>query len=53
MPEAAASSTRNRPSKQYLCSICGKSFDSAETLSSHQKFEHNESGHPQPPAGVG
>jgi hypothetical protein len=55
MPEAAASSssTRNRPTKQYQCSICGKSFDSAETLDSHQRFEHSESGYSKPLAGVG
>jgi Zinc finger, C2H2 type len=55
MPETALtpSSTRDRPTKQYRCSICGKSFDSAETLDSHQRFEHSEPGHTQPPAGVG
>ncbi len=54
MPETAASpSTRNRPSKQYRCSECGKPFDSAETLDSHQKFEHSEPGHSKPIAGVG
>jgi hypothetical protein len=31
---------------------CGKSFDSAETLDSYQRFEHSESGHSKPPAGV-
>jgi len=56
MPETAASPSsppRNRPSKQYRCSQCGKSFDNAETLESHQKFEHTESGHSKPVAGVG
>jgi Zinc finger, C2H2 type len=55
MPETALtpSSTRDRPTKQYRCSICGKSFDSAETLDSHQRFEHSEPGRTQPPAGVG
>ena len=53
MSETAASSSRNRPSKQYRCSMCDKSFDSAETLSSHQRFEHSDTGHPQSPAGVG
>ena len=55
MPETASapSSTRDRPTKQYRCSICGKSFDSAETLDSHHRFEHSESGHSKPPAGVG
>jgi uncharacterized Zn-finger protein len=49
---ASTSTTRNR-TKQYQCSICDKSFDSAETLSSHQRFEHSESGHSKPLAGVG
>ena len=54
MPETAASpSTRNRPSRQYRCSECGKPFDSAETLDSHQRFEHSELGHCKPVAGVG
>ena len=50
---AASSSSTSRPTKQYQCSICGKSFDSAETLDSHQRFEHSEPGHSKPPAGVG
>ena len=58
MPEAApasSSSTIDRPTKhkQYRCSICGKPFDSAETLDSYQRFEHSESGHFKPVAGVG
>jgi hypothetical protein len=55
MPETAASpssSGRNRPSKQYRCNICDKPFDSAETLDSHQRFEHSEPGHCKPVAGV-
>jgi len=49
LPETAASPsslTRNRPGpnkqQQYRCNICDKPFDSAETLDSHQKFEHSE-----------
>lgn len=55
MPETASapSSTRDRPTKRYRCSICGKSFDSAETFDSHQRFEHSEPGHSKPLAGVG
>ncbi|HYZ58067.1 MAG TPA: C2H2-type zinc finger protein [Nitrososphaeraceae archaeon] len=54
MPETAvSSSTSSRPSKQYRCSLCDKPFDSAETLDSHQKFEHSEPGHRKPVAGVG
>jgi hypothetical protein len=46
MPETApaSSSTRVRSTKQYQYSICGKSFDSAETLDSHRGFEHSEPG---------
>ena len=56
MPETAASSSsspRNRASKQYRCSLCDKPFDSAETLDSHQRFEHSKPGHSKPVAGVG
>jgi len=56
MPETAglSSSTGERPSKQqYKCNVCNKSFDSAETLESHKRFEHSESGKSKPPAGVG
>ena len=56
MPETAASpasSGRSRRSKQYRCSLCDKPFDSAETLDSHQRFEHSEPGHSKPVAGVG
>jgi hypothetical protein len=54
MPETAGSSSpRNRPSKQYRCSLCDKSFDSAETLDSHHRFEHGEPGRSKPVAGVG
>ncbi|HKG30496.1 MAG TPA: hypothetical protein VKA91_04435 [Nitrososphaeraceae archaeon] len=56
MPETSASpssSARNRPSKQYRCSLCDKPFDSTETLESHKRFEHSEPGHSKPVAGVG
>jgi uncharacterized Zn-finger protein len=50
---AASSSSTSRPTKQYQCGICGKSFDSAEILDSHKRLEHSESGQSKPPAGVG
>jgi uncharacterized Zn-finger protein len=58
MPESAGLSSpsardRPKPSKQYRCNICDKPFDSAETLDSHQRFEHGEPGHSKPVAGVG
>jgi hypothetical protein len=54
MPETSASSSAgNRLSKQYRCSECSKPFDSAETLNSHQRFEHSEPDHSKPVAGVG
>jgi len=39
---ASISSNTNKSTKQYVRNVCGKSFDSAETLSSHQRFEHSE-----------
>jgi hypothetical protein len=44
MPKTASapSLTRVRSTKRCQCSICGKSLDSAETLDSHQRFEHSE-----------
>jgi uncharacterized Zn-finger protein len=54
MPVSASiSSNPNKSTKQYVCKVCSKSFDSAETLDSHQRFEHNETGYPKPIAGVG
>jgi hypothetical protein len=54
MPVSASiSSNTAKSTKQYVYNVYGKTFDSAETLSSHQRFEHSESGHLKPPAGVG
>jgi uncharacterized Zn-finger protein len=51
---ASVSSNTNKSTRQYVCKVCSKSFDSAETLDSHQRFEHSEAGgHSQPLAGVG
>jgi uncharacterized Zn-finger protein len=50
---ASVSSNTAKSTRQYVCKVCSKSFDSAETLSSHQRFEHGEPGHSKPPAGVG
>jgi C2H2 type zinc finger protein len=39
-------------SKEYRCSICGRVFDSMETLNSHKRMDHSHEGY-KPPAGVG
>jgi Zinc finger, C2H2 type len=50
---AAASNYRRSSSspKELRCSICGRVFDSAETLNSHKRIDHSQEGY-QPPAGV-
>jgi hypothetical protein len=40
-----------RSAKEYRCTICNKTFDSAETLNSHNTMEHSLKSHA--PAGVG
>jgi predicted nucleic acid-binding Zn ribbon protein len=54
MPETAPapSSTRYRPTKQYRCDVCGKTFDIIEILNSHKRLDHDESGTSHIPAGV-
>ncbi len=49
---AASSSSTDKPTKQYHCDICGKTFDSLEILNSHKRLDHSESGTSQTPAGV-
>ena len=39
--------------KQHRCEICCKSFDDIDTLNSHKRLDHDESGKSQSPAGVG
>ncbi|MGC2308811.1 MAG: hypothetical protein WA461_10425 [Nitrososphaeraceae archaeon] len=36
--------------KKTVCGICGKDFESDETLITHKRMEHSESSHA--PAGV-
>ena len=50
---SSPSESRTKPTKQFICYICNKTFDSVETLDSHKRLEHSESGQPKPPAGVG
>jgi hypothetical protein len=52
MAAASNSRTSSSTSKEYRCSICGKVFDSGETLNSHKRMDHSQEGY-QPPAGVG
>ncbi|HEX9317910.1 MAG TPA: C2H2-type zinc finger protein [Nitrososphaeraceae archaeon] len=37
--------------KAFTCSICGKTFDSNETLEAHKDKDHSIE--PEPPSGVG
>jgi hypothetical protein len=48
----ATASNPKRSVKEHRCSICGRIFDSAETLNSHKRMDHGNEGS-QTPAGVG
>jgi hypothetical protein len=39
-----------RKTEIFACSICGKTFDSKQTLDAHKDKDHSIS--PEPPAGV-
>jgi Zinc finger, C2H2 type len=39
------------PTKVFTCPICGKAFDSNQTLEAHKDKDHNIA--PESPAGVG
>ena len=53
MSISGPSSTRDRSKpKQHRCKICGKTFDSFDTLNSHKRLDHTESGISQFPAGI-
>ncbi|HZD35383.1 MAG TPA: C2H2-type zinc finger protein [Nitrososphaeraceae archaeon] len=47
---AGTPESRRKP-KTTVCNVCGKDFESEETLNTHKKIEHSESTH-SPPAGV-
>ena len=47
-----ASNPKRSSTKEHRCSICGRIFDSAETLDSHKRMDHGQEGR-QTPAGVG
>ena len=48
----ATASNPKRSVKEYRCGICGRIFDSDETLNSHKRMDHGQGG-TQIPAGVG
>jgi hypothetical protein len=48
---AAASNLKRSPSsslKEHRCSICGRIFDSSETLNSYNRMDHSEEGRHTP-----
>ena len=47
----ASNSQRSSSPKEYRCTICGKVFDSSETLNSHISMDHSQKSHAL--AGVG
>ena len=53
MSSSGSSSTRDKSElKQHRCEICGKTFDSLDTLNSHKRLDHSESGISQFPADI-
>ena len=52
MTTAASNPKRSSSPKEYRCNLCGRIFDSAETLNSHKRMDHGKEGISQIPAGV-
>jgi Zinc finger, C2H2 type len=48
----ASNPKRSASSEEYRCNLCGRIFDSSETLNSHKRMDHSQQGG-QTPAGVG
>lgn len=48
---ATSASNPKRSVKEYRCSVCGKVFDSTETLDSYKRMDHGQENR-RPPAGV-
>ena len=48
----ASNPKRSASSEEYRCNLCGRIFDSSETLNSHKRMDHGHEGR-QTPAGVG
>ena len=44
----AMASNLKRSVKEYRCGICGRIFDSAETLNSHKRMGHSQEGRQTP-----
>jgi hypothetical protein len=40
----AAASNPKRSVKEYRCNLCGRIFDSSETLDSHKRMDHGQEG---------
>jgi ribosomal protein L34E len=51
MTAKVSNRSRSSTTKEQRCSICGRTFDSIETLNSHKTMEHSQNS--QAPAGVG
>ena len=52
MTTAASNPKRSAFTKEYHCNLCGRIFESDETLDSYKRMDHGQEGS-QPPAGVG
>ncbi|HZE78128.1 MAG TPA: C2H2-type zinc finger protein [Nitrososphaeraceae archaeon] len=48
---SSASANIKSPPKAYKCNLCGRVFNSSESLAEHQKVDHDKASHA--PAGVG
>ena len=53
MTTVASNPKRSSSPKEYRCNLCGRIFDSDETLNSHKRMDHSQEGISQPLAGVG
>ena len=53
MTTAASNPKRSAFTKEYRCNLCGRIFESDETLDSYNRMDHGQEGISQTPAGVG
>ena len=42
MAAEASKSKRSSSTKEYRCNLCGRIFDSDETLNSHKRMDHSQ-----------